>query len=281
VSADSRQVYRGLDIGTAKPGAAERAAVPHHGLDLVDPDEPFSAADYRRHALEALAGIAERGRLAMLVGGTGLYLRAMARGLPLERAGSDPDVRARLEVRLRDDGLAALVAELHRRDPAAARAIDLDNPRRVVRALERAIVTGRGTPPEPEGYPAPVRWIGLALDRARHRAAIESRAAGQFEGGLLEEAAGLRDRYRDDLPAFSAMGYREAFGVLAGQTDVATAVARTSVRTWAYARRQRTWFRSEPGIEWLDAGEGITRRTLGVLDPFLRGIGRPVYAGRR
>ena len=280
VSADSRQVYRGMDIGTAKPSPQERAAVPHHGLDLVDPDEPFDAAAYRRHALDVLSGIAARGRLAMLVGGTGLYLRAVARGLPLERTGSDPQVRAELEARLAGVGLAVLVAELCRRDPGAAAAIDLDNPRRVVRALERAIVTGSARPPAPEGYAAVSSWLGLTLDRARHRAVIEARARQQFASGLLEEAAQLRERYPENLPAFSAMGYREAFAVLDGRIGLGEAEASDVGRTWAYARRQRTWFRSEPDITWLAAGEGVTQRALDMLAPFLRGIGHPVYAGR-
>ncbi|CAN5777377.1 tRNA (adenosine(37)-N6)-dimethylallyltransferase MiaA [soil metagenome] len=256
VSADSRQVFRGMDIGTAKPSPADRAAAPHHGLDLVAPDEPFSAADFRRHALLALEGIAARGGLALLVGGTGLYLRAVARGLPLERSGSDPDVRRELEARLASEGLADLAAELDRLDPGAAGSVDHANPRRVVRALERAIVTGSAAPPEPLGYGAPVLWLGLRVPDAVHREAIAERARRQFEAGLLDEAAGLGARFDEALPAFSAMGYREAFDVLAGRSDVATAVERTIARSVAYARRQRTWFRSEPGVTWLDPGEG-------------------------
>jgi tRNA dimethylallyltransferase len=267
-----------MDIGTAKPTPAERAAVPHHGLDLADPDEPFSAADFRRHALEALRGVAGRGRLAILVGGTGLYLRAVARGLPLERGGSDPAVRAALEARLDADGLAPLVSELRAREPAALSAVDARNPRRVVRALERAIVSGAATPPGPEGYPAPVRWLGLRLEPVDHRAAIAARAAGQFAGGLLEEAATLRARYPETLRAFSALGYREAFDVLAGRATAAEAVARDTQRTWAYARRQATWFRSEPDVTWLEAGEGMTAAALAAAAPFLDSAGRG-YAG--
>jgi tRNA dimethylallyltransferase len=279
VSADSRQVYRGLDIGTAKATLAERAIVPHHGLDLVDPDEPFTVADYRRAVLGALEGIAARGGLAFLVGGTGLYLRAVARGLPLDAVTTDAAVRAELERRLSGDGLAALTSELEMRDPAAAARVDRHNPRRVVRALERAIVTGSGLPPRPQGYPAPVIWLCLARESADHRQAIDARVDAQFSAGLLEEAARLRTRYREDLPAFSAMGYREAFDVLAGRRDPASARAVDAQRTWAYARRQRTWFRSEPEVHWLEAGEGVAGRAWNVLTPFLRAVDRGGYAG--
>jgi tRNA dimethylallyltransferase len=279
VSADSRQVYRGLDIGTAKATPAEQATVPHHGLDLVDPDAPFTASDYRRAAIGSLAGIAARGGLAFLVGGTGLYLRAVARGLPLDTATTDPAVRMGLEDRLAADGLPALVAELEQRDPVAATLVDRRNPRRVIRALERAVLTGTGVPPRPVGYAGPVLWLGLVREPAKHRQLIAARVEEQFSAGLLDEAEGLRRRYREDLPAFSAMGYREAFEVLAGRGDLASAKAADAQRTWAYARRQGTWFRSEPDIHWLSAGEGSVSRAWQVLAPFLRSLGRDDYAG--
>jgi tRNA dimethylallyltransferase len=255
VGADSRQVYRGMDIGTAKPTPDERAVVPHHGLDLADPDEDFTAADYRRHALDALAGIAQRRRVALLVGGTGLYLRTIARGLPLEQAGHDPEVRARLEGRLAAEGREVLADELRRRAPDVAAVTDLANPRRVVRALERLETRGNAAPPVAEGYPAPVLWLGLRLAPAEHAAAIEARARHQFGSGMLDEAGTLRARYPEDLRAFDAIGYREAFDVLAGRASLEEAIARDVARTRAYAKRQRTWFRSERDIEWLD-GDG-------------------------
>jgi tRNA dimethylallyltransferase len=281
VSADSRQVYRGMDIGTAKATAEERAAAPHHGLDLVDPDVPFTVSDYRRAALSALRGIAARGGLAFLVGGTGLYLRAVGRGLPLDTPAADAHVRATLETRLHDEGLPALVVELAQRDPVAAARIDLRNPRRVVRALERFVVTGSGLPPPPTGYPGPSMWLGLDREPVEHRALITARVAEQFRAGLLEEAEDLRSRYPEDLPAFSAMGYREAFDVLAGRCSVESAAARDVQRTWGYARRQRTWFRAEPEVHWLAAGEGLIERAWTELEPFLRTLRSPGYAGSR
>ena len=281
VSADSRQVYRGMDIATAKPTPDELAAAPHHCIDLVDPDEPFSAADYRREAHASLAEIRERGGLALLVGGTGLYLRAIARGLPLDREDHDQPTRDELEVRLRDDGLDSLVAELRERDPAGADSLDLRNPRRVVRALERTILTGSAAPPEPEGYPAPVTWLGMSVEPAAHRARIATRVQEHFERGLLKEAQRLRSSYPEDLPAFSAMGYREAFEVLADRMDIDEAKRQDTRRTWAYARRQGTWFRSEADITWIGAGEGVGERALDAVRPFLGDIGREDYAVER
>ncbi len=271
LGADSRQVYRGMDIGTAKVGPAERSRVPHHGLDLVDPDARFTAADYRRYALGALAGIASRGRAAVMVGGTGLYLRGVARGLPMGAVGDDPIARAELEARLEREGLPSLLAELDALAPTQARKIDRANHRRVIRAIERARVVGDEPPPAPEGYPSPVVWLGLVAEPVAHAAAIEARARAQFAGGLLDEAAVLRDRYGEDLVPFGAMGYREAFDALAGRRSLESAISRTIERVRSYASRQRTWFRSEPDVQWLTAGPGgfeaameITRSVLGT-----------------
>ena len=246
-----------MDIGTAKVTAGERARVPHHGLDLVDPAEPLTAAGYRRHVLEALHGIGERGNVALLVGGTGLYVRAVARGLPLDDTGHDPALRARLEDRLAAEGLAALVAELSSLAPGQASRVELANPRRVVRALERAILLGDVPPPAPEGYPARVVWLGVQPG-PDHVAVIEERVRAQFRDGLLDEAAALRDRYGEEPRPFGAMGYREAFDVLAGRSSLEAAIATDVVRTRAYAGRQRTWFRAEPDIQWLPPSPDVT-----------------------
>jgi len=262
IGADSRQVYRGLDIGTATASAADRARVPHHGLDLVDPDQPFTAADFQRHARGALSGIAERGGVCLLVGGTGLYLRAVTRGLPLAETGRDPQIRRDLETRLEGEGLHALVAELRGRAPTIAGVTDLANPRRVVRALERAHVQGDHPPPEPRGYDGPQTWLGLQVDTALHDEWIADRVRRQFESGLLAEASALLVRYPPTLPAFSAVGYREAFAVLEGTLSVDQAIDRTILRTRQLARRQRTWFRAEPDVNWLGAGAETTQDAL-------------------
>ena len=269
ISADSRQVYRDMDIGTAKVTAEQRSLVPHHALDLVDPDEPFSAADYRRAALDALHSIAARGGVALLVGGTGLYLRTVARGVALDETGSDSAIRAELESRLERDGLDALVVELRSIAPAVAAATDLANPRRVVRALERAMVLGDVLPEPPLGYAAPSVWIGLKLDQAAQAWRIEDRVRAQFASGLLDEARELRLRYDPGLRSFSAVGYHEAFAVLDGSFSTDEAIQRTAARTRQVARRQRTWFRAEPDINWLDAArhttDDLTPATLRLL----------------
>ena len=256
VCADSRQVYRGLDIGTAKASAEEQDRVPHHGLDLVDPDVPFTVADYTDHARAALAGIVERRAVALLVGGTGLYLRAVARGLDTVALPHDPIVRSRIEAELASNGVAPLVERLIAIAPVLAAEIDIRNPRRVVRALEIAELRGDGGFPAPLGYPAPVVWIGLAVEPAVHRSWIEKRARGQFDAGLLDEARSLRERFDPALPAFSAIGYREAWAVLDGELDVEGAIALDAARNVAFAKRQRTWFRAEPDITWSDVSAG-------------------------
>ncbi len=253
ISADSRQVFRGLDIGTAKVSAADRARVPHHGLDLADPDEPFSVADFADHARGVLADLARDDAVAILVGGTGFYLRAVARGLDTASLPSDRDLRARLESDLIQDGPAALVKRLETLAPVLAASIETRNPRRVVRALEIAELRGDGTLPAPLGYPGPLLWLGLTVEPSLHARRIETRVRMQFDAGLLEEARTLRERFDQALPAFSAIGYREAWAVLDGQLTVSAAIAQDTQRSVAFSKRQRTWFSSEPGITWLDA----------------------------
>lgn len=254
ISADSRQVFRGLDIGTAKVSVKERHGVPHHGLDLVDPDQPFSLADFAAHARDVLAVVAARDGIAILAGGTGLYLRAVARGIATDALPADAAIRARLEAEFLAVGLDPLVDRLRAVAPERAATVDTRNPRRVVRALEIAEIDGgAGTLPEPRGYDGPVSWIGLTLDRPTHLAWIAARARAQFDAGLIEEARALRDRFDPGLPAFSAIGYREAWAVIDGTISRDAAIAEDARRNAAFAKRQRTWFRAEPGITWLDA----------------------------
>jgi tRNA dimethylallyltransferase len=258
ISADSRQVFRGLDIGTAKVATADRARVPHHGLDLVDPDQMFSVADFVAHSRGVLADLARDGGVAILAGGTGLYLRAVGRGLDTDALPTDPDVRARLEAALIADGLMASVARLEDLAPALAAGVDTRNPRRVVRALEIAELRGDGPPPALHGYPGPIAWLGLTIDPQAHATRIAARARAQFDAGLVEEARALRDRFDPGLPAFSAIGYREAWAVLDGELTRDAAIDLDAQRNLAFSKRQGTWFRSEPDIAWLDATQSLS-----------------------
>ena len=253
ISADSRQVYRGMDIGTAKVTPEERARVPHHGLDLVDPDQPFSVADFQECAARVLADLAARQGVALLVGGTGFYLRAVARGIDTESLPWDPAVRAELDERLTREGLQPLVDELRALAPSRAAAVDLRNPRRVVRALEIARVRGNAPLPEPRGYGRPVLWVGLSVERPTLVERIRRRARAQFDAGLVEETRALAARFDPSAPSFSSIGYAESLAYLRGDCTLEDAIAADAQRNIAFSRRQATWFRGESDVRWLDA----------------------------
>jgi len=257
ISADSRQVYRGLDIGTAKVSAADRGRVSHEGLDLVEPDQRFALSDFVEHANGVLKVIAARDGVALLVGGSGLYLRAVGRGLDLDSLPDDPQVRARLERELRTDGLEVLTNRLRSSAPILAAETDLANPRRVVRALEIAELRGDGPRPRPRGYDGRSTWIGLHVRPDEHRLWIAKRARAQFDAGLVEEAVALRERFDPSLPPFSAIGYAEAWALADGAIGREQAIEQDARRNLAFAKRQRTWFRAEGGIRWLDATDAF------------------------
>lgn len=251
LSADAMAVYRGLDIGTAKPPAAWLAEVPYYGLNLVDPDQPFSVEAFLKAARRAVSETEAAGRLLIVVGGTGLYLSALLRGLD---AGPPPDpaVRARWERVLAEEGVAGLQAALRARDAHAyARLADPQNPRRLIRALERA-ETGAVPPARwREAAPRPIVVLFLEPDVLRRR--IAERARAMFERGLLDEAARIRNRWPVLSPTASqAIGYAEAFDVLDGRRSIDEAIQRTAARTWQLARRQMTWFRHQLSVSWID-----------------------------
>ena len=251
VSADSRQVYRGLDIGTAKPTAAERTCVRHHCIDLVEPGTRYDAARYQQDALAALEDIAMRGQRAYVVGGTGLYLRALLDGLRLAGLPADPQLRADLEAR----GAAGRGAELHREltriDPAAAGTVDPRNVRRVIRYLE--IATIAGSVPRERTAVVPADRIGLDPPRPELDARILARVRRMVDDGVLEETRALVAAQIDPrLPSMSAHGYVHWAALLRGECDLETAVLRTAKDVRAYARRQMTWFRRDPLVAWID-----------------------------
>ena len=252
--ADSRQVYRGMDVGTAKPGADARAMAPHHLLDLAAPDEPFSVAQWVERARELIPGIAARGRTPLLVGGTGLYVAALVDGHDYAAQGWDPELRARLAATLEADGLEPLVERLASAAPGVAATIDTRNPRRVLRALERA--GAGGEEPRRKAYAGRVTLIGLGRPREVLYQRIDERARWLFANGLLEEVGELmRAGYGPDLRPMTGHGYAEAMRHLAGEWSLEQAIEVTARRTRQYAKRQLTWFRRETRIAWLDAGD--------------------------
>lgn len=274
ISVDSMQVYRGLDVGTAKPGSAERARVPHHLIDVVDPDQPFSAADFVRLARAAVVEIERRGHVPVFCGGTGLYFKAWLEGLG-EAPAPDPALRAVLEA----TPLPALLEELRAGDPETFARIDRANPRRVIRAVEVLRLTGRPwsaqraaweSPPAGSAGPAGVVF-GLRRGPADLRARLEARVEAMFAAGLVEETRGLLERgLARNRTALQALGYRQVVEHLRGERGLAETLALVKRKTWQFARRQLTWFRHQLPMHWLDVApeeppEVTARRILSVL----------------
>jgi tRNA dimethylallyltransferase len=269
VNADSMQVYRGMDIGTAKATVQERRGVVHHLFDLWDVRRPANVAEYQTAARSTLAEIGSRGQVAMLVGGSGLYVRAALDYL--EFPGTDPALRARLEEELGATGPVALHARLATVDPEAARRILPTNGRRVVRALEVVELTGRPfTAALPEHrYAVEAEQIGLNLPREELDARIEARVERMWQRGLVEEVRGLEAQgLRDGVTASRALGYAQVLALLAGECTEEEARAETMRATRRFARRQESWFRRDPRVRWLaaDAPTGeLADRVLGLL----------------
>jgi tRNA dimethylallyltransferase len=274
ISADSRQVYRGMDLATGKPTAAEHAAAVHHLVDVVDPDDRYHAARFRDDAERAIETVRERRRLPVVVGGTGLYIRALLRGLdPAPPA--DPQFRQELAGIAAREGRAALHARLEAVEPAVARRLHPNDAVRVVRALERMRAgTAVGE--------AQVRWrdglsrwrvvyVGLTLDRPTLARRLQARAEAMVAAGLLDEVRGLLARgYGAGLPAMQGIGYRQFVEVAAGQLDTARALALMQRDTVRYAKRQVTWFAREPDVRWIDvAGAGGATGVAAAIEAIL------------
>lgn len=255
--ADSRQVYRGMDVGTAKPTRGDRAAVHHHLIDLVDPDERFSVADWLDRARPTVPEIAARGHLALIVGGTGLYVSALVDGFAIGTQPWSGELRQRLTAELEAEGLASLAARLSSLDPETSMRTDLRNPRRVLRALERAGAGGAGQAPRADPYPGRLALLGIARPREVLYRRINERAEALFHDGLLHEVERLlAEGYGPELGPMTGHGYREAARYLVGEWSLQQALAITARRTRQYAKRQLSWFRRDPRIVWLDAGVG-------------------------
>jgi tRNA dimethylallyltransferase len=273
VSVDSTTIYRGMDVGSAKPTRAERARVRHHLLDVADPDESFTVARYQRLAYEAVDDIRSRGRPVLLVGGSGLYFRAVADEL------SFPPTDARTRAELEREAAVVGAEPLHRRlrafDPVAAGRIEPDNVRRTIRALEVATVTGRrfsDFASDWTAYPVGrVRAAGIEVPRDVLARRIEKRVRQQIEGGFVREVRRLRERgLGRSVTARQAIGYAEVSRHLAGECSLEEAEALIVKRTKALARRQMAWFRRDPRIRWFRSDE---RGAPGVLDELLEHLG--------
>ena len=260
IGADSRQVYRRMDVGTAKPTAEQRARAPHWLVDVVDPDEEFGLARYLDLVQAALNDVWSRGRLPFLVGGTGQYVWALLEGWQVPRVGPDWALRRELGERAQREGPEALHAEVAALDPEAARRLDPRNVRRVVRALEVMRRTGRLFSACRTRQPPNFAWLALGLDLPSEELyrRIDARVNAMIEAGFVEEVRGLLARgYPPDLPAMSGIGYRQVRQYVAGELSLDEAVARIKTETHRLARKQRNWFRRDDRrIHWLDASAG-------------------------
>ena len=276
VNADSMQLYAGMDIGTAKLTPTQRCGVPHHLLDVWDVRHTASVAEYQRLARQTIAAIGGRGRVPVLAGGSGLYLRAALD--PLEFPGTDPRVRERLEAELAARGPAPLHTRLAGLDPVAAAAILPSNGRRIVRALEVIELSGHpfaAALPEYESL-YPVAQIGLQVGRAELGQRIAARTERMFDSGFVDEVARLeRAGLREGRTASRALGYAQVLRFLAGKWTLAEAREQTTLATRRFARRQESWFRRDPRVVWLAAGSceagGLLDRALAVCDDLAAG----------
>ena len=258
VSVDSAQVYRGLDVGTAKPGPAERARVPHHLIDLVDPHERYSTGKFRDDAVRAVAQILERGNIPLLAGGTMLYYHSLVAGLD-ELPAADEGIRAAIDAEAAQRGWTALHAELAGVDPVAAARIKPADAQRIQRALEVFRLTGEPLSRLQQGRAQPLPFAlkacALAPERAALHRAIEARFDKMLAAGLVDEVRRLRSTYRlhADMPSMRAVGYRQVWDFLEGRCDEAAMRSRALAATRQLAKRQLTWLRSFDGLVWLDA----------------------------
>ena len=275
VNADSRQIFRHMDIGTSKPSPEDRAKVPHHLVDILDPDQESSLALFLGMARKAIGDVRVRGRLPIVVGGSGQYIWAVLEGWRVPRIPPDPRLRRELEARAEGDGVEALHRELRDVDPEAASRIHPRNLRRVIRALE--IYQETGVPPSEVRRKDPPTdrhlIIGLTVSRQELYLRIDRRVDNMLKTGLVEEVQGLlRMGYSPKLPSMSSMGYKEIALYLNGELTLAEASERIKYETHRLARRQYAWFRlKDPRIHWLEAGPNAKHEAEGIVAEFLGG----------
>ena len=275
VSADSRQVYRGMDIGTAKATPEEQQCAPHHLLDVVNPDETLGLAQFQEMAYAAIADVTARGRVPMLVGGTGQYVMAVVEGWNVPRVPPNETLRLELYRQADQEGAQSLHDRLRALDPAAADRIDPRNVRRVVRAVEVCMVTGEPISEQQDKTPPPYRvlMLGLSLPREALYRRIDQRVERMMAAGLEDEARGLVDAgYGFDLPAMSGVGYGQFAPWLAGEATLESVTREIKRATRRFVRQQANWFRHDDArIRWLDAAQNPCQAALEMVTPFMRG----------
>ena len=259
VNYDSVQIYRGFDIGSAKPSPATRSVVPHHLFDIIEADQEFNAADFAAAARTVCNDIERRGRLPILAGGTFFYLRAVLSGLPV-MPGRDEAIRKRIDrIASAPRGPARLHRWMSRVDPESGRRIAPADRHRVERALEVWITSGRPIsswrPPDAAKEELPSLKLALAVPREELVKRINDRVISMYRHGLVDETRALLDRYQETARPFSTIGYKEAVAVIRGGMSESDAIEETQRRTRAYAKRQMTWLRAEAGVQWLDAAD--------------------------
>lgn len=270
VACDSRTVYRRFDIGTAKPSAAERAAVPHHLLDVVDPDQNYTVAQYRAEAAQAIAAITARGKLPLVVGGTGFYARALLEGLVIPQVAPQPELRAQLNQFAEAEGNDALHRRLQEVDPPTAARLSINDRFRIIRALEVTLTAGApfSTLTRREEPPFDTTWIGLTLtDRTKLGDLIETRFQQQLADGLIAEVQSLYDQYGANQSVMNTVNYKEMVEHIEGKTSREEAIALCTLHNRQLARRQLIWFRANPLIRWFAVDEQTPADlTSSVLD---------------
>ena len=265
VSADSRQIYRGMDVGTAKPPRDKHfpfsilnsrfssKGIPHHFINIRDPNEGYTVAEYKRDAVRTIRAIVKRGKVPIIVGGTGLYIQAVTDNLVIPAVKPDPKLRQKLETELKRKGLFLFFRKLVSLDPEAAYIVDPKNPRRIIRALEITLNTRKPFSSQRKRGESlfNVLEIGIRLPKTKLRERIEKRVDAMTNDGLFREVRQLMKEYGTQPAAFDAIGYREAIAYLKGKLSRAEAIAAIKKNTWNYAKRQMTWFRKDKQIYWI------------------------------
>ncbi|MBT3362987.1 MAG: tRNA (adenosine(37)-N6)-dimethylallyltransferase MiaA [Chloroflexi bacterium] len=273
VSADSCQVYRYMDIGTAKPSLDDQKLTAHHLIDVIDPDQPFDLATYQKLAYKAIDDIHKRGKLAILVGGSGLYVRAILRGYAIPTAPPDNGLRESLERKTKAEGHEVLFAELQRIDPDAARSIDGRNVRRVIRAIEVYKTTGQPYSQQAKAIPPAydILTVGLNVDREQLYRRIDSRVDAMIEEGLVDEVKNLAQKgYSFNLTSLRSLGYRQIGEHLSGQCALNEATDKIKYETHRFARHQYAWFKpKDKSINWYDINDDTLPPITDLVKQFL------------